>query len=138
MADPFFSQQSGKTPVGAIDLTRIDLPAGHAWSVELLRGMAALLVVVSHYQHLAGMDFGILRFAFSGVDLFFVLSGFVFAPYLFGRKICLAVFSDHPWRSAVGPLALGGALTLTRTETGSSMSFISLGHTSIPDRNFHP
>lgn len=60
------------------------------WSIELLRGLAALLVVFAHYRAMTGLDSGILGFSYTGVDLFFVLSGFVFAPYFFGRKIGIA------------------------------------------------
>jgi peptidoglycan/LPS O-acetylase OafA/YrhL len=53
--------------------------------IEGFRGLAALLVLATHYAHLItdpGEDWG---FASTGVDLFFVLSGFVFAPYLAGK-----------------------------------------------------
>jgi peptidoglycan/LPS O-acetylase OafA/YrhL len=65
------------------------LPVGHSgeWSVELLRGVAAVLVVLAHYGPSNGLDLGLLAFAHTGVDLFFVLSGFVFAPYFFGRPL---------------------------------------------------
>ena len=61
-----------------------------AWSVELLRGIAAMLVVTAHYVGLTGWQPGLASFAFTGVDLFFVLSGFVFAPQLFGKKVSMA------------------------------------------------
>jgi len=66
-------------------------PAAHSgeWTVELLRGVAAVLVVLAHYGPLSGLDLGLLRFVHTGVDLFFVLSGFVFAPYFFGRPLDL-------------------------------------------------
>lgn len=57
------------------------------WSLEALRGLAAWLVVYSHYASFANIDMPLLRFAYTGVDLFFVLSGFLFAPYLLGRKL---------------------------------------------------
>ena len=59
------------------------------WSIELFRGIAALIVMLSHYWTLIGVEPGIFRFLFTGVDLFFVLSGFVFAPYLFGKKLLI-------------------------------------------------
>lgn len=65
-------------------------PARDDWSIELLRGLAALLVVAAHYRGLTGADAGLMRFAFTGVDLFFVISGFVFAPYLLGKPVPLA------------------------------------------------
>lgn len=57
------------------------------WPVEGLRGIAAFTVLWVHYRGLvtSGRDLG--GFGFTGVDLFFVLSGFVFAPYVFGRPL---------------------------------------------------
>ncbi len=51
------------------------------WAVEAWRGWAALMVVAAHYALPAGLTGWGWGFAFTGVDLFFVLSGFVFAPY---------------------------------------------------------
>lgn len=59
------------------------------WSIEALRGIAALMVILAHYWSLAGIAPGRLVFVFTGVDLFFVISGFVFAPYLLGRDLAL-------------------------------------------------
>jgi exopolysaccharide production protein ExoZ len=59
------------------------------WSamvIELLRGLAAFMVLVCHYYPLVpGAPAG-LAFLWSGVDLFFVISGFVFAPMLLGKN----------------------------------------------------
>ncbi len=60
------------------------------WSVELVRGVAAGLVVIAHYGPMTGLNLGPFRFAYTGVDLFFVLSGFVFAPYLFGKRLSIS------------------------------------------------
>lgn len=57
------------------------------WSLEALRGVAAWMVVYAHYAPFANIDIPLLRFAYTGVDLFFVLSGFVFASYLLGRRL---------------------------------------------------
>lgn len=54
------------------------------WSVEAWRGAAALLVVWAHWAVPLGFEPNLGRYAFVGVDLFFVLSGFVFAPSLWG------------------------------------------------------
>ena len=62
------------------------------WSIELLRGVAALMVVLSHYWALAGIKPGVLEYLFTGVDLFFVISGFVFAPYFFGKTLSPKAF----------------------------------------------
>ena len=58
-----------------------------SWGVEAWRGAAAWLVVYAHYWSAAAWSPDFLRFAFTGVDLFFVLSGFVFAPYFFGKPL---------------------------------------------------
>lgn len=55
--------------------------------IELLRGLAALMVVLAHYHGIAELDSWLLKFMYTGVDLFFVISGFVFAPYLAGKPL---------------------------------------------------
>lgn len=62
------------------------------WSIELLRGLAALMVVYAHYHGLAGIDANLSLLTFTGVDLFFVISGFVFAPYFFGKSLSVGPF----------------------------------------------
>lgn len=54
--------------------------------IEGLRGVAALMVLISHYTGYWTPTLGWVGFATTGVDLFFVLSGFVFAPYILSRK----------------------------------------------------
>ncbi|MBC5764753.1 acyltransferase family protein [Ramlibacter albus] len=61
--------------------------SGEDAAIEGLRGLAALIVVGSHYAHLVTGAPGAWGFAATGVDLFFVLSGYVFAPYFFGRPL---------------------------------------------------
>ncbi len=63
------------------------------WQVEALRGVAAWMVIYAHYWSGADSSWGVLRFTFTGVDLFFVLSGFVFAPYFFGRPLQVGAFA---------------------------------------------
>jgi len=57
--------------------------------IEALRGWAALMVMATHYVPLLMSQTGLWGFASTGVDLFFVLSGYVFAPYLFGKPLPL-------------------------------------------------
>jgi peptidoglycan/LPS O-acetylase OafA/YrhL len=57
------------------------------WIIEGWRGVAAWLVVYAHFWAFTGTDWPPLRLAHTGVNLFFVVSGFVFAPYLFGRQL---------------------------------------------------
>lgn len=63
------------------------------WTVEAWRGLAAWMVVFAHFRVLAGLDDPLLRFCHTGVDLFFVLSGFVFAPYFHGRALRSKAFA---------------------------------------------
>ncbi|MBI2769642.1 MAG: acyltransferase [Burkholderiales bacterium] len=58
-------------------------------AIEALRGFAALMVMAAHYTHLVSAQPGAWGFATTGVDLFFVLSGFVFGPYFFGKPLPL-------------------------------------------------
>lgn len=46
-------------------------------------------MVYAHYAVPAGIDGRYSRFAATGVDLFFALSGYVFAPYFFGLRLDL-------------------------------------------------
>lgn len=52
------------------------------WTVEAWRGVAAWLVVWAHWAAPLGVELHWSAYAFVGVDLFFVISGFVFAPTL--------------------------------------------------------
>jgi peptidoglycan/LPS O-acetylase OafA/YrhL len=65
------------------------------WSIEAWRGLAAWLVVYAHYRPFVSPDVTLLSFSFTGVDLFFVLSGFLFAPHLFGRPLALREFATR-------------------------------------------
>jgi peptidoglycan/LPS O-acetylase OafA/YrhL len=56
-------------------------------AIEALRGLAALVVVAAHYARFIIDQPGAWGFATTGVDLFFVLSGYVFAPYFFGKPL---------------------------------------------------
>jgi peptidoglycan/LPS O-acetylase OafA/YrhL len=58
-------------------------------AIEALRGFAALVVVAAHYARFLTSEPGAWGFASTGVDLFFVLSGYVFAPYFFGKPLAV-------------------------------------------------
>lgn len=62
------------------------------WPIEGLRGLAALMVMWWHFRPGVIEARGIDAFAYTGVDLFFVLSGFVFAPYVFGKPLALRAY----------------------------------------------
>lgn len=66
---------------------------GTIWPVEAWRGLAAWMVVYAHYWAGSVSSWPLLRFTFTGVDLFFVLSGFVFAPYFFGKPMSAGSFA---------------------------------------------
>lgn len=56
--------------------------------IEFYRGIAALMVMTCHYSHfLTGGELSWLNFLWTGVDFFFVISGFVFAPHISRGKI---------------------------------------------------
>jgi peptidoglycan/LPS O-acetylase OafA/YrhL len=51
--------------------------------IELLRGIAAIMVMLCHYAVLIqDVERSWMNFLYTGVDFFFVISGFVFAPLL--------------------------------------------------------
>ena len=72
-------------------LPHAQVSAAPLWSVEGWRAVAALLVLWAHWGPPLGWPGtgpqGLMLFAFTGVDLFFVLSGFVFAPVLLERPL---------------------------------------------------
>lgn len=57
------------------------------WVIEAWRGVAALMVVCVHWGPSLGWPMGPLAFGFTGVDIFFVLSGFVFAPTVLAGRV---------------------------------------------------
>lgn len=62
--------------------------------VETWRGIASLLVLWVHWGPVLGWPMGPMAFGFTGVDLFFVLSGFVFAPTVMaGRAPSLGAYA---------------------------------------------
>lgn len=64
------------------------------FAVEAWRGVASLMVLWAHWGPPLGWPMGPMAFAFTGVDLFFVLSGFVFAPTVMaGQAPALAPYA---------------------------------------------
>lgn len=53
--------------------------------IELFRGLAALMVLMTHYASFVQTAPNGFGFLWTGVDLFFVISGYVFAPQLLSR-----------------------------------------------------
>ena len=53
--------------------------------IEIYRGVAAMMVMLCHYAGFVSDQRSGLNFFYTGVDFFFVISGFVFAPVLLGK-----------------------------------------------------
>lgn len=60
--------------------------------IEFARGVAALMVLVCHYAYMVTNERTFLNFLWTGVDVFFVISGFVFARLILSSQINLASF----------------------------------------------
>jgi len=58
-------------------------------AIELFRGIAALMVLTFHYAYFFALEDSFLNFLQTGVDLFFVISGFVFAPLILSSNISI-------------------------------------------------
>lgn len=70
------------------------------WPIELLRALAATMVMAAHYLPPFRAEFGLegvypVWFFYTGVNLFFVLTGYVFAPHLLGGVGDLAAYSTR-------------------------------------------
>jgi exopolysaccharide production protein ExoZ len=61
-------------------------------AIELFRGIAALMVLTYHYAFFLMPESKALNFLGTGVDLFFVISGFVFAPVIYSGKIVIKAY----------------------------------------------
>jgi len=63
--------------------------------IESLRALGALMVLIHHYSYQLPEDLVILwaglHFFHNGVDLFFVITGYLFAPFLVSDKKVLAL-----------------------------------------------
>lgn len=57
------------------------------WRVELLRGVAAVMVMLCHYLPHLGGQWRVFGFFYTGVSLFFVISGYVFGRYMDGGRV---------------------------------------------------
>lgn len=55
-------------------------------AIELFRGVAALMVLTSHYETFLVPEKSLLHYLSTGVDFFFVISGFVFGQTIFSKK----------------------------------------------------
>lgn len=60
--------------------------------IEFSRGIAAFMVMLSHYAYMITDGRTILNFLWTGVDLFFVISGFVFSRLILSANVNLGYF----------------------------------------------
>lgn len=61
-------------------------------AIELFRGIAAWMVLTSHYAYLFTSDRTLLNFLWTGVDFFFVISGFVFAKNIYSTHFSIKAY----------------------------------------------
>ena len=119
--------------------------------VDAWRGVAALMVVYAHFWAFSGQDWPWLRLSFTGVDLFFVLSGFVFAPYFSGKAlsvrafavrrffriypaflVALAIYVGLKWQAGQPLLYLGEHLTFTFLQSRAMAFYYNPPFWSLP------
>jgi len=127
-------------------------------TLECFRGLAALMVLVHHYSYLIDetLNQGGLHFFHTGVDLFFVITGLIFAPYLLGEvqqsvkafairrafrlyplyliSIAIAVLNDWGQREGVATAAIKHLLFLQALPLVDleSLRFFSLIYWTLP------
>jgi peptidoglycan/LPS O-acetylase OafA/YrhL len=123
------------------------------WRIELFRAIAASLVLSVHYLTFFTDRTTYANFFFTGVDLFFVLSGYVFAPYLveqrslkaspfFTRRffriyplylLALAAYAALKWHEpALGTSALKHVFMLHTLENRQVAFFFNAAFWSLP------
>jgi exopolysaccharide production protein ExoZ len=61
--------------------------------IEFSRGIAAFMVLASHYNYMLFNERTFLNFLWTGVDLFFVISGFVFSRLIYSKKMAIKPFA---------------------------------------------
>ena len=102
-------------------------------SLDLLRGAAAFAVAIPHYLTLNAPFQPLAEaFAIAGVEVFFVLSGFVLAPqivdWVIGRpRRNLGVFLARRWMRTIPPYVVALAVVATLTGnllTGDSLRYL--------------
>lgn len=82
-------------------------------NIQMLRALAALLVVLHHlgphYEHAGGASellISLAQWGFVGVDIFFVISGFVISYTIFSRQRDVAMAGKY-WRHRLSRIYLG-------------------------------
>ena len=54
--------------------------------IEALRGLSVILVILYHFK-LSNLDYQIIKGGFIGVDIFFVISGFIITKIIIENKL---------------------------------------------------
>src|SRR6266480_96399 len=86
---------------------QIELPRGHVPALDAIRGLAILLVTLYRFggggegPASAGLEHGLIELGMRGVDLFFVLSGFLITGILFDAKGRSRYFRNFYMRRAL-------------------------------------
>jgi exopolysaccharide production protein ExoZ len=62
-------------------------------AIEFFRGIAAWMVLTSHYALFFTSSPNVLNFLWTGVDFFFVISGFVFGKVIYSNQIDLRAYA---------------------------------------------
>jgi peptidoglycan/LPS O-acetylase OafA/YrhL len=88
-------------------------------AIELLRGIGALMVMLMHYRAGLNLHDTLSAGMWLGVDLFFVLSGFVFAPHL------------REGISKLGPFVLRRFARILPLYWVSLLLYVSIGQRSL-------
>lgn len=112
-------------------------PAERFLVLDGLRGIAALIVLMAHYDAMLGQK-GVFRFGYLSVDFFFLLSGFVLVPIFesptrwtgFARGIGARILRFWPM-IAVGSM-LGAAVHLLRWPPDLVLPFLAMGLLCLP------
>ena len=122
---------SGSAPMDSPDATdpRIGATKGFRPDVQALRGLAVLLVVLYHSRFLA-------RGGFIGVDVFFVISGFVIGRQLFGEftrndRLSFTSFYVRRARRILPPLAAMLAIVVLLAPLLAPIDAVDTNRTSI-------
>lgn len=132
--------------------TRLDTRLDTQWAVEAWRGVAALMVLSTHWAPLAGSHNPLTAFAFTGVDVFFVISGYVFAPHVLGHTeqalapyalrrllriypaylVALALYAAWKWQAGAPLLYLGEHLLMLHVQSREMAFYYSPPFWSLP------
>lgn len=105
---------------------------GHRPVLDGVRGLSILLVLIHHTEFIKAISFSILKGGFLGVDIFFVLSGFLITSILVEEFDTTGTLSFRRFymRRVLRLLPAVGAVLLFSLIVGSIIGFGRLGLTS--------